>query len=87
MPCVPEGMMRVDCRSKYDVQYVPCFFLKNGDNHLSSAAKLLKALTSGVCYTIDVVWAVPCTRTLPAPARGEGVNGRIRARVGRHPPN
>lgn len=85
MPFVPEGMMRVDCRNKYGVQSVPCFFLKNGDNHLSSAAKLLKAPTNKVCYTIDVVWTVLCTRTLPAPARGEGVNGRLRARVGRHP--
>ena len=70
---------RYDARGlqKYDVQSVPCFFLKIEGNHLSSAAKLLKALTSGVCYTIDVVLTVPCTRTLPAPARGEGVNGRL----------
>ena len=60
--------MRVDRSSKSDVQSVKCYFLNNGYNHPSSAVKVIKASTGGICYSSDVVWTVRRTPLLPLPA-------------------
>ena len=49
VPFFQEGMMRVDRRSSSDVQSVPCYFLNNRYNHPSSAVKVIKASTGGIC--------------------------------------
>ena len=47
--------MRVDRSTKSDVQSELCFIFKIGHNHPSSAVKVIKASTSSICYTSDVV--------------------------------
>ena len=72
--------MRVDRSTKFDVQSVQCYYLNIGYNHPSSAVKVIRASTGGVCYTIDVVWTVHRAPVLPLPASA-GAGGLVDAKA------
>ena len=72
VPFFQEGMMRVDRGPKSDVQSEASCFFNNGHKHPSSAVKVIKASTGGICYTSEVEWTVSCARAVVAGAGGRG---------------
>ena len=62
VPFFHEGMLRVNHRTKSDVQSVLYYFWNNDHNHFSSTVKVIKASTGGICQISDMVWTVPRSR-------------------------
>ena len=53
-----EVMTWMNRSTKSDVQSAWCHDVNNEYNPPSSAVKVIRASTDGICYTSDVVWTV-----------------------------
>ena len=65
---------------QHQIRRLIVFFLNNGPNHPSSAAKVIKTSTGGIGYTSDVVWTVPHAPVSAIAGAGAGDRGGISVR-------